>query len=315
MLEILTSILPVFLVVGAGYGAVRAGYLGAEISDPLNTFAVRLAVPILLFNAMARLDFGRAFHLPMLAGFYAGVVICFVLGVMLARIMWNRRPGEAVAVGFTAMFSNTLLLGLPIVERVYGEALRAPALGIIALHAPLVYVLGITTMEFSRRDGKSMADTMKEAIASIFANPLMIGILGGAVFNLTGLGMPGPAQAALDMISAAAIPAALVGMGAALTRYEIKAELSESLMVTAISLLVHPLAALGLAHFVLDLPPDHVRAAVVLAAMPPGMNGYIFATMYDRSVALSASAIVIATATSIVTISIWLYLLEIILPA
>jgi predicted permease len=102
-------------------------------------------------------------------------------------------------------------------------------------------------------------------------------------------------------------------MGAALTRYAVRAEVAESAMVSLLSLIVHPLIAFVLTHWVMGLSPDYVRAAVIIAAMPPGMNVYIFALMYDRAVALSASAVLIATGFSIATISIWLLILDAVL--
>ena len=99
MIEIVLSVLPVFLVLGAGYAGARTGYLSTAIADPLNAFAVKLAVPLLLFRAMYRLDFSQAFAPAMLASFYIGAILSFVMGIALARLVCARRPGEAVAVG------------------------------------------------------------------------------------------------------------------------------------------------------------------------------------------------------------------------
>ena len=310
MIAILILVLPVFLVIGAGYLAVRSGYLSAEISDHLNNYAVRLAVPVLLFDAMYRVDFQQAFQGQMLVAFYAGALVAFAAAIMLARTVWKRRPGEAVAVGFCAMFSNTVVLGLSIVERAFGEEVLAPSIGIISLHAAITYGIGMITMELARRDGRPLAETVRAAGLSILSNPLMIGVVAGVICNLAGVLLPGFLLAATGMIAASAIPAALVGVGAALTRYEIKSEIGESLMIAALSLLLHPLIAFALAWGVFGLDPDYVRAAVIIAAMPPGMNVYVFAVMYDRAVATSASSILIATALSILTISGWLFILQ-----
>lgn len=313
MISVLLTVIPVFLVLGAGYASVRLGWLKAEMSEYLNAYAVRLAVPMLLFRAMYGLDFSTAFYPPMLAGFYAGALAAFVAGIVLARKVWKRRPGEAVAVGFCAMFSNTVLLGVPIISRAYGEDVLTPAFGIISLHAPCLYAVGMLTMELSRRDGRPLSQALAAAARSILANPLMIGVVCGAALNFAGRPLPEFATAAVEMIADSAIPVALVGMGAALTRYAVRAEVAESLVVSLLSLIAHPLIALVLTHHVMDLPHEYVRAAVLIAAMPPGMNVYIFALMYDRAVALSASAVLIATTLSIATISAWLLVLEAVL--
>ncbi|MEC9342568.1 MAG: AEC family transporter [Pseudomonadota bacterium] len=314
MIAIFLSVLPVVLVLAAGYAGARTGYLPEGVSEALNGFAVRLAVPVLLFRALYQLDLSQSFYPPMLASFYFGAVSSFALAIVLARMVWKRPPGESVAVGFCAMFSNSLMLGMPIVERAFGEAALTPGFGIVALHAPVLYIVGMVTMELSRRDGRSLAATLAAALKSIFANALMIGILAGAALNLSGLVVPEPAMAAVDMLATAAIPAALVGIGATLTRYRITAELSESLIVSALALFLHPGIVLVLTHFVLGLPASYVAVAVIVAAMPPGMNVYIFATMYDRAVGLAATSVLTATTLSVVTISFWLFVIHALLP-
>lgn len=310
MLSILITILPIFVVMGVGYIAARSGYLNPALADPLNAFAVRIAVPALLFRAMLSLDLSRAFQIPVLVAFYAGAITSFVVAIALARIVWKRRPGESVAVGFCALFSNTVLLGLPIMQRVYGEEFLAPAYGILSLHAGLIYTIGMVTMEFARRDGKPVSETLLTAFKSIIANPLMIAVIAGICFNLAGIKPEGPLMAPVNMLADAAIPVALVGIGAALTRYRLGAETGEALMVSALSLLLHPLVAFVLAYFLFALPAEFVRAAVVMAAMPPGVNIYIFAVLYNRAVNLSASVIVLATLLSVTSIALWIWVLQ-----
>lgn len=310
MLGVFLTVLPVFLLLAAGYGAVRAGYLPGGIADALNAYAVRLAVPALLFKAIAGLDFGEAFQPGMLVAFYAGALASFAAGLFGAHRLFGRRPGEAVAVGFSAMFSNTVLLGLPILERAYGHDALPPGYAIVALHAPMLYIVGIVAMEAMRRDGSTPGDAARAAAKAILGNALMFGILAGAAVNLSGMPLPEPVAAAVSMLAASAIPAALVGIGASLTRYRISDELPETLMVSALTLLLHPAIAFALTYWVFGLPVEYVRAAVVIAAMPPGMNVYVFALMYDRAVSLSASAILVATALSVITVTAWLALLN-----
>lgn len=308
MIGVLLTVLPVFLVVAAGYAAARSGRFPQQAVDGLLAFSVRFAVPVLLFGAMVRLDLGRAFDPRLLGAFYGGVALCFALGLILARRMWRRRPGEAVAVGFAAMFSNTLLLGLPFVERAWGEPALSAAFAVIALHAPVGYALGIVAMELSRRDGAGPIETARRTLAEVFSNALAIGIGAGLLVNLSGLAVPGVVVEAVGLISDAAIPAALFALGGAMTRYRLRSDLGEAAAVSALSLLVHPAAALGLAAL-LSLDRSQTLAAVTLASAPVGMNGYLFAAFYKRAEGVAASAMLLSTALSALTVSFWLWLL------
>ncbi|WP_306120600.1 MULTISPECIES: AEC family transporter [unclassified Roseitalea] len=314
MFAILVTVAPVFLLIAVGYGAVRLDYLKGELTDTLNIFAVRVAVPALLFQAMGRLDLAQAFSPPLLVSYYAGAYACFAIAIVLARTVFRRRPGESVAVGFAATFSNSVLLGIPIIDRAYGAETVTVAFGIIALHAPLIYATGMITMELMRRDGRPLGETLRAALRSILANPLMAGILAGLAVNAGDVTLPEPLDAAIAMLAAAAIPAALVGIGASLTRYKMTAALPETLTVSALSLVVHPLIALVLSHYVFGLSSIAVHAAVVIAAMPPGVNIYIFASLYDRAVGLAASALLLATVLAVGTVTVWLYVVDTLAP-
>ncbi|MCP4182688.1 MAG: AEC family transporter, partial [Hyphomicrobiales bacterium] len=226
MLEIFYNILPVFIIVAVGYGAVKSEYLNSEIADSLNSVAIQMAVPLLLFRSMYHLDFDVALNWPLLASFYIGAVASFMLSGIIASYLFERKPGEAVAVGFCAMFSNTVLLGIPIIERTMGNEAMPLVFGIIAFHVPILFAIGMITMEFVRRDGRSFAQILAISAQAIFANPLMIGILSGVILNLLSVPLPTILEASIDMIARAAIPLALIGIGAAITGYQLNSRKS-----------------------------------------------------------------------------------------
>lgn len=311
---LLLVVLPVFLVVGSGYAAVRTKVFPDEGVTALVKFATGIAVPVLLFRAIYDLDLGQALRPELLASFYLGAVLSFVGAMIVSRKVWKRRPGESVAVGFCALFSNSVLLGLPIMARAYGEDALEPAFAIVAFHAPFCYLVGILTMELSRRDGAPIRVALRRTASEMFHNALTLGIAAGFAANLLGLPIPEPVRAAIDMIARAALPVALFALGGVLTRYRLRAELGEAGMVSVFSTMVHPFVAWVLAAHVFRLEPEFTRAAVLIAAMPTGVNGYIFAAMYDRAVPTAASSVLLATAVSVFTITFWLAVLGTTLP-
>ena len=103
---LLDVILPVFLVIGFGYVAVWRGLFPVSGVDGVMKFAQNFAVPCLLFVALARLDLSSTFDWRLLVPFYAGAAICFVLGVVGARVFFGRDMEDAIAIGFCSLFSN-----------------------------------------------------------------------------------------------------------------------------------------------------------------------------------------------------------------
>ncbi|MEO0957264.1 MAG: AEC family transporter [Pseudomonadota bacterium] len=302
-------VLPVFLVVGAGYLSVRTRVFPDEGVTALVKFATGIAVPVLLFRSIYGLDLGRALEPGLLASFYAGALASFAMGTLVARKAFGRRPGEAVAVGFCALFSNSVLLGLPIMTRAYGDLALEPAFAIIAFHAPFCYLIGILAMEMSRRDGAPMIIALRRTADAMFHNALTLGIAAGFAFNLLGIVLPEPVLAAVDLIARAGLPVALFALGGVLTRYKLAAAVPEALTVSLIGLILHPAIAWVLAVHVFALSDEFTRAAVLIAAMPTGVNGYVFAAMYDRSVQAAASIVLLSTGIGILSITFWLWVL------
>ncbi|TPE53291.1 AEC family transporter [Amaricoccus solimangrovi] len=314
MATILNVVLPVFIVMGAGFAAARTRLFPAPAVDGLMVFTQLVGVPCVLFTAIVDLDLGAAFDPKLLLSFYTGAITSFAIGVVLMRRVFRRRPGEAVAIAFGALFSNSVLLGLPILSRAYGEGPLGPNFAIISVHAPICYLVGITTMEMARADGQSLAATARAIGRAMFRNALMIGLGLGFLVNIGHLPYPEALRSSVEMIARSALPVALFGLGGVLSRYHLRASLGEAGTISGLSLILHPLIALTLSHYVFDLPPDFVRACVVTASMAPGVNAFLFASLYRRGQAEAASTVLLATLLTIFTASAWLVLLDTLLP-
>lgn len=308
-LALLAIVAPVFLVVAAGYAALRTRFIADAAVDPLVRVTVSVLMPSLLFLAMLRVDLAAAVDWRAVVAFFGAITIGFIASMALSRLAWRRTPGESVAVGFSAFFGNVVMLGIPIVERAYGGAVLAAFFGLIAFHGTYNYFVGFVAMEMIRRDGTSPWTGLTRAFVTTMRNPLMIGLLSGIALNLLSVRLPVVVLDALEMLSRAALPVALFSLGGVLTRYRLRDEFGEALMVSLVSLIALPALAWAMAEWLFRLPPDFVRAAVIMAAMPPGINGYVFATLYDRAVGTAASAVLIGTVLSVGSITLWLALL------
>lgn len=307
MADLLQVIVPVFLVIGAGYTATARGLFSDEAVEGLMAFTQTFAIPCLLFRAIATLDLSATFDAPLLISFYAGAVAGFVAGLLGARYFFSRSWPDAVAIGFCGLFSNSVLLGLPIAERAYGTASLDANYAIVAIHAPFCYVVGVVAMEIARGTG-GVAAALPRVIEAMFHNALVIGIGLGFAVNLSGLVLPGIVADALDLMVRAALPAALFGLGGILVRYRVEGDLRTMGWICAASLILHPTVTWGIGR-AFGLAPDALRAAVLTAAMAPGVNTYIFASIYGVARRVAASGVLIGTALSIVTVWAWLAIL------
>lgn len=305
---LLQVILPVFLVIGFGYLAVWQKWFSDSGVEALMKFTQTFAIPCLLFQAVSTLDLSQTFHFALLGSFYFGAVCGFCLGLFGARFLFKRTWDDSVAIGFCCLFSNSVLLGLPITERAYGTAALTANFAIIAVHAPICYGIGITIMELVRGRGSSAQELLRKVLQAIFKNALVIALGLGFFVNLLGIILPVILTDGLDLLANAALPAALFGLGGVLVRYRPEGDLRVIFYICTISLLVHP-SLVWITGRYFDLSETDFRSAILTAAMAPGINAYIFANMYGTARRVAASAVLISTALTILTASFWLYAL------
>lgn len=308
-MQILISvILPVFLVIAAGYLVRRLGWFQDAAIDGLMQFAQGFAIPLLLFRAASTLDLGQSFDAPVLISFFTGAFAGFFSALFLSRYAFGRAWEDAVVFGFTGMFSNSLLLGLSITERAYGAEALAANYAIIALHSPILYGLGVTVMEMVKNRGGSPLKTFVNVLKGMAKTPLVVGLMCGFAVNLAGVTLPLVLTDAIDMIARAGLPAALFALGGVLYRYRPDGDMRLVMLLCAISLILHPAISYALGLW-FDLSTNALRSVVITSAMGPGVNAYIFANMYGVGKRVSASAVLIGTALTVLTAWTWLQIL------
>ena len=308
MQALLDVILPVFLVVGFGYVVVWRKVFSTAAVDGLMSYTQNFAIPCLLFMALIKIDLGQAYSFRLMGSYYIGAASGFALGFLGARYIFKRSAEDSVAIGFVSLFSNSVMMGLAITERAYGVDALVANFAIVSLHAPFCYFVGITAMEIAKSDGDSIAQVALNVGKSMMKNALFIAILLGLLVNIAGVTLPKAFLDGTNMVATTALPAALFGMGGVLYQYRPEGDFGAIAWIVGISLLVHPAIVWSLGQL-WDLSVSELRSAVLTSAMAPGINCYIFASMYNRAKRVAASGVLIATALSVLTIWCWLQIL------
>lgn len=309
MFTVLNVVAPVFAIVALGYFAVRIRIYPAEGIKGLIAFVNNFATPCLLFRAMLNVDFAETFSLRLIGPYYLGALTVFVVGIIIARKTFGRSPGESVSAGFSGMFTNTVLLGIPILQRAYGDDAMPIVFTIVGTHAAILMTSAMLTMEFARRDGAPLGPAVLGALWRIAKNPLLIGIAVGLAGNLAGITLPETVDAFTLIMAQAIVPVALFGLGGALNEYKLAENWLLALVMSLLKLILHPLLVWIVMIPILNVDHNLARYPILLAAMPSGINVYIFATFYKRGQDIAANTVLITTVLSVATASVWLYIL------
>jgi len=307
VLEIMT---PVFGLLALGYLAALFGWFGEQATDGLARFVFNFAIPVMLFRTMAGAELPTVMPAGLIGAYYIGVAAAFVLGMVVARLVFAQTlSGQGIS-GFAAGYSNSVLLGIPIVLAAFGDEGAVPLFIIISIHSPLMFSSLTLVLELGRHGGQSWRSLPVNVARSLATNPMFVGLVLGLVFNLFDWGVPGPADQVMELLSAAVAPCSLFALGSSLRRYRVFGNLGHSIVLTALKTIVHPLIVWFLAFPVFGLDPVWGAVAVVLAALPTGINVFLFANRYGVGEGRASSTVLISTAFSILTLSFVLYLFQ-----
>jgi malonate transporter len=309
MISTAENVLPVFLMIFAGWLIVASGYLRSEAGDALSDFVFKVAVPVLLFKTIAEADFHGAFPVRLWIAYFAGVGVTWTIAYQLANRLFKTDHRTATVTGVSSAFANTVFIGLPLVDRTVGpEGLVAVSI-LIAVHLPVMMIVSTLLIERAEQHdiGKKPGTWWHLAgslARNLRRNPLVFGIVGGGLWHLFDLKLSGVPKVLAEQLSAIAGPAALISLGMAMRRYGFSGNGVLPLVASVLKLLIMP-ASVYVFSTLLGLSPDWRAALVLIAAVPTGVNAWLISVQFRTAEALAASAITLTTALGVLSVTLW----------
>jgi predicted permease len=308
MSSLVETVLFVFGLVALGYACGVSGYLKPAIGDAVSEFAVRLALPVLLFRTMAKADFHDAAPWALWAAYFFAVAVTWIAGHMTVTRIFDRDSAAGIVGGVCAAFSNTVLLGIPFMLGVYGRGGVEVLSLIVSVHMVSMMIASIVLFELfgkSERAPGRWRELVVDFVRKLVSNPIIIGIAAGLLWRLVGLELPSLGKRFVDAIADTAGPLALFAMGLGFRKFGISGNLLPSIVLSALKLMLMPAMALAAA-WALGLPPLAAKVAVATASMPSGVNSYLIAVQFRTGEALASSQMTLATIAAVVTTAFWL---------
>ncbi len=305
MNAIVSTIAPVFGLILIGYLTMRFRVVSDAAAKGLAEFAFMIAMPALLFRTMVTAESTSSSPGSILAAFFIADAIVWIVATLAAIHLIKRTGLEATALAMASTFGNTVMLGLPLGIAYYGDA-ATPALAlIIAVHAPLLWLVASVQAEWMTAKGSvDLGGRVRDLVKDVATTPIVFGVVLGSLWRASDLGLHEVPDKLLSMLGTAGIPASLFALGASLSRYSVRSDLDAMGLVLVLKLLAFPIAAYILAVHVFALPPMAANAVVLLAACPTGANAFLFAQRYDSAVGPVSASVAAGTVIAALTISV-----------
>jgi predicted permease len=308
---VITSLLPVVLLIALGYVSGRTGWIRSEASKDLSNLVFMVLTPALLFRTMSTVHVEQLNFKPVAMYFVAAALL------FAAMLLWQGATRRAAVLALAATFSNTVMIGVPLVSLAYGEAGLVMLFTLISVHALVLLTLATVVLELAvareqaAKDSgapRHMALTVLAAMRNGIIHPVPLPIIVGLVFAQTGLVIPALLDKPLLLLSNAFGPIALLLVGVTLTQVRVGEHLRAALGLALIKNLAFP-GLVALLSWSFGLSGLALSVMIVAASMPIGANVFLFSQRYEVAQELVTASVAVSTVLALLTVSLVMALL------
>lgn len=312
-MKLMAAFEPIWILTAAGYFARRCGILSDSAVSVLGEFVFRFAIPAALFLTLAKMPWS-AFTGGPLAAFGASTALVIGTGWYGAGRWFGRQPGERAIWAMAGGYVNSANLGIPIAMQLLGSI--SFLVEVVLLQ--VLVVTPIILIALDRHNAENGRIRFQRIATLPGRNPVILASALGVVASMTRLHTPSVLQTTLTLLSWAAVPTALIVLGASLSGRSITGGRSEERdartrprepgfaeisVIAALKLVAQPVMAYAIGAFALRLSHPQLLAVVVCAGLPTAQNTFIFAQQYGAGEALASRSVLLTTALSMATLA------------
>jgi malonate transporter len=300
---VFASLIPVVLFIAIGFLSGNRGWIRAGSVKDLSNLVFMVLTPALLFRTMSSVHLGDVDFAPIAAYFAAAGL---VFGGTMALLGFT---SLAAARALANMFSNTVMIGVPLVGLVFGEAGLVTLFTLISLHALILLTAATVVFELAAareragtpgHEGRSMLRTVLMAVRNGIIHPIPMPIIVGLLYAQTGLPIPLVIDKPLELLGQALGPLALLLVGVTLAFTTVGTHFRAAMRSALVKCLVHPvaMAAVGWAMGLKGMP---LAVMVVAASLPVGANVFLFSQRYEVAQDEVTASVAVSTALALIT--------------
>lgn len=304
-MTILNTILPVFVIIAAGFVLRWRRFFGTDFADGISRLTYWVGLPALLFYKTASSRYSMGDIGVLFAIVMSGMLAAALIAVLAARLL--RLKGKQTGIMVQgALRGNLVYIGIPIIMySLAGQDGAAEAESmiviVIALTVPVYNICSVIALlaglhQFDRA-------SIRRMLIGIISNPLLLASLAGISYNLLFDGLHPIAYRTLDAIGQMALPLALISIGATLYQERIGRNFLPTAIAAAAKVFISPLAGL-LAAILIGANPLQTRLGLLLLACPTAISSHILAEQIVGRQNLSASIVILSTLLSMLSFTI-----------
>lgn len=298
------AVAPMFIIIFLGAFIKKAGLITPEETKKFNRIIFICCFPPLMFSNLYGKELGDAVNMKLILFTVITVLTLYFITVLVVlKIEKNQRTRGAM---IQAIYrSNFVIMGIPIVQNVFGRGELAVTAVLVTIIVPLYNIIAVITLEVFR-GGKP---SFREMIRDLAKNPIIIGALAGIIAILLHIKLPHAIEAPVNMLAEAATPVTLLLLGASFNFESISREKRNLIICIIGRLIIFPSVGL-IGGMLMGFRGVALLTLVAIFASPSAITSYTMAQQMDSDYELAGNCVIFSSVISCLTMFIWIFILK-----
>ena len=310
MIEVLNLALPFFGLIVIGFVCGRIKQIPDTALGWMNFFIVYVSLPALFYRILAQTPLDQLAQIDFIFATTLATFWAFAISFAIGMVIRKGNIGELAIAGLAGGYGNIGYMGPGLALATLGQQAAVPVALIFCFDNIILFTMVPFLMALRGRQPMSVSAVALEVVKRVAGHPLIIasalGVLSAAVRFQPPVGL----DRLLQFLQNAAAPCALFTLGVTVALRPLQKMPWDIPFTTAVKLLLHPLLVFLLLSLFGPFQQYWIETAVLMAALPPALNVFVFARQYDTWVEQASSAVLVGTLVSVVTLTTVMWLVK-----
>lgn len=300
---------PNLLLIGLGVWLKRRKILSADFTQTASALVFHYALPALLFFSVLKSTVAYGEQLPLITAGLVTTAVLFILAELYAYFFVPAKADKGVFV--QGVFrSNMAIISLATVHNAYGEAGLSVGAVYVGAITILYNVLAVITLSRTSQQADGIYLKAYDMGKKIVTNPLIIALVTAFLYKELQLPMlPEFMVKTGNLLSAVALPLALICAGATMELRSMVALMGTSMQASVGRIVFAPMVALGVG-VLFALPPLQMGVLFMMVASPVAAASYVMAKTMGGNEVLAANILAFTTVFGMIAMGIGVALLR-----
>ena len=295
MIEVLNLALPFFGLIIIGFVCGKIKQIPDTALAWMNFFIVYVSLPALFFRILSQTPLDQLARTDFILATTLSTFFAFAVAFAIGMAIRGGRIDESTIAGLAGGYGNIGYMGPGLAA--------VPVALIFCFDTLLLFSLVPFMMAIASPDKKSVASVGMDVLKRIGTNPLVIATALGIGAAAIPYQPPVAIERLMQFLQNASAPCALFTLGVTVALRPLKKMPWEVPFLTAVKLLLHPILMFLLLSLFGPFDQLWVDTAILMAALPPALNVFVFARQYDTWVEQASGAVLVGTIVSVVTLT------------